>query len=49
MKQKNITSIYAALNLAGYEKTATPSWVSKLDSPLCTCNLVNVATNTGVP
>jgi hypothetical protein len=37
-----------AVNLAGCEKTATASSVSKLNSPLCTCNLVHVATNIGV-
>jgi hypothetical protein len=42
-------NIYKVLNLAGCENTATPSWISKLNIPLCTCNLVNVATNIGVP
>jgi hypothetical protein len=40
-------NICKALNLAGCKKIATPSWVSKLNRPLCTSNLVYVATNTG--
>ena len=42
-------NICKVLNKAGCEKTATSSRVSKLDCPLRTYNLVNVATNIGVP